>query len=397
MKKIYTFILLLLLTPLFISAQDLVLADFEDGALGAWNETWGGTVTVVDNPQTDNSVNTSSKVLKYEPTSEYQAIKTWHPGIVDGNYVAVNIDVYMETAGNIQMVVGNSVSKGADYSKALSVGAGEWTSLSFDISTLVVRDYQQLAFQNVANQIIYFDNITLIAGELEEVDPNIRVLNNFEDGAIDNWESWQTTATIAVIDNPVPDETLNVSQKVASLITTEEWGSFKKWYGDAGFAAKKPSTLSVLVYSSLATQIKLRMDNPINSANEKPEYEEFKNVPANAWTIVEYDLTALEDYGYKQIAFQPEHIGTFYFDDITLTNADLTSTREIENKNESQIFTSKNQITIGNCVGQSVAIYSINGMKVFDQKATSSSITTTVPTGLYIVVVDNIPTKVLVK
>ncbi len=57
MKKIYTFILLLLLTPLFISAQDLVLADFEDGALGAWNETWGGTVTVVDNPQTDNSVN----------------------------------------------------------------------------------------------------------------------------------------------------------------------------------------------------------------------------------------------------------------------------------------------------------------------------------------------------
>lgn len=339
----------------------------------------------------------SSKVLKYEPTGEYQAIKTWQGGIVDGNYVSVNIDVYMEIAGNIQMVLGNSVSEGANYSKALSVGAGEWTSLSFDISTLVVRDYQQLAFQNVANQIIYFDNITLIAGELEEVDPNIRVLNNFEDGAIDNWESWQTTATIAVIDNPVPDETLNVSQKVASLITTEEWGSFKKWYGDAGFAAKKPSTLSVLVYSSLATQIKLRMDNPINSANEKPEYEEFKNVPANAWTLVEYDLTALEDYGYKQIAFQPEHIGTFYFDDITLTNADLTSTREIENKNESQIFTSENQITIGNCVGQSVAIYSINGMKVFDQKATLSSITTTVPTGLYIVVVDNIPTKVLVK
>lgn len=394
MKKVYTFIVVLLLTPLFISAQDNVLGDFEDGTQGGW-ASWGGDVTVVDNPQIGSIVNGSSKVLKYEPSEGYKAIAYWNTGIVSGDYVSIKVDVYMETAGDIQLSLGNSVSEGAGYTKTLSVDAGEWTTLSFDISTLMLRDYQQLAFQNVAVQDIYFDNIILVAGELGEIDPNTQILNNFEDGAIDNWGSWQESATISVIDNPVSDAGLNASQKVASLVSTEEWGSFKKWFGDAGFAVKEPSTLSVLIYSSVATQIKLQLDNPIISDND--DFEEYKDIIADEWNLVVFDLTTLEDYGYKQIAFQPEHAGTFYFDDITLTNADLTSTRAIENKDTSKVYASKNQIKVDNCFGQNVVIYAISGMKIYEQKATSSSITTNVQKGLYIVVVDNISTKVLVK
>ncbi len=50
-------------------AQNVVLGDFENGELGLWNETWGGTVTVMDNPNTDNVVNTTAKVLKFTLTT----------------------------------------------------------------------------------------------------------------------------------------------------------------------------------------------------------------------------------------------------------------------------------------------------------------------------------------
>ncbi|MCA1745335.1 MAG: DUF6383 domain-containing protein, partial [Bacteroidales bacterium] len=171
--------------------------------------------------------------------------------------------------------------------------------------------------------------------------------------------------------------------------------SLAKWYGDSGFAAQKPDALSVMVYASVATQIKIQLDNPIDAENTK--HEAYKNMDAETWTLLEYDLSGLTDYGYKQVAFQPEHAGTFYFDNVQLLYATETSDKEFKAVIESPVFTSGNGITVTNCAQREVAIYNINGSKVFEQTASSPSVTVNVVKGLYIVMVDQIPTKVIVK
>ncbi|GAO31616.1 DUF6383 domain-containing protein [Geofilum rubicundum] len=61
------------------------------------------------------------------------------------------------------------------------------------------------------------------------------------------------------------------------------------------------------------------------------------------------------------------------------------------------IYTSNGSVVINDCEGKNVEVYSISGTKVFGQAATSSVVTVPVPSGIYIVVVDNAASKVIVK
>ncbi len=150
-----------------------------------------------------------------------------------------------------------------------------------------------------------------------------------------------------------------------------------------------------MVYASVATQIKNQIDNPHDAENTN--HEAYKNIDAETWTVLEYDLSTLTDYGYKQVAFQPEHAGTFYFDNIQLIKATPTSARKPKAEDKSPVFNSVSGITITNCAHRQVSIYNINGAKIYAQKVASSTISVNVPKGLYIVMVDQIPTKVIVK
>ena len=154
-------------------AQDVNYGDFENGLVGIW-ENWGGTHTVENNPNTTNAINTSSKVIKYVPAANYQAVKIWKSGVISGNYASIEVDVYAETAGDIQIYFDNSVSAptAAAYTAAKTLTAGAWQHLSFDLSSVPLKDYQQMAFQNMYVGVLYFDNVTLKASSSTETIQN---------------------------------------------------------------------------------------------------------------------------------------------------------------------------------------------------------------------------------
>lgn len=86
----------------------------------------------------------------------------------------------------------------------------------------------------------------------------------------------------------------------------------------------------------------------------------------------------------------------WYADDVEMVADNATSTPTLL-KNKLNLFTRGNDIVINNCLGKQITIYSISGTNVFSQKATSSTITKQLPQGLYIVEMDGVAMKVIVK
>ncbi len=87
---------------------------------------------------------------------------------------------------------------------------------------------------------------------------------------------------------------------------------------------------------------------------------------------------------------------TWFADDVKLVAANATSIPALR-PNQLSLYTKDNAIVINDCLGKSIAIYSISGTQVFSQKATSSSITAQLPKGLYIVEMEGVASKVIVK
>lgn len=129
---------------------------------------------------------------------------------------------------------------------------------------------------------------------------------------------------------------------------------------------------------------------------------------STAWETVEVDITnSLTFSGTVYIVFGMSTRGTesengvgpvttWFADDVELIAANPTSTPSL-NQNKLSLYTKDNAVVINNCLGKSIAIYSISGTQVFSQKATSSSITAPLPRGLYIVEMDGVASKVIVK
>lgn len=390
MKKFYALSMGLLLGTAGAFAADLSLGDFEDQSLSSWGN-WGGANTIVANPYS-NTENSSSYVMKYVPAAEWNGISLSKSGVVNGDFISVNVDVYCEEDVTIQMILNGSASKGADYVVSKSIPAGAWYHLCFDINALTLRDYGGLVFQNSVVSTIYFDNIRIVSGT---PDLSKKMLMNFEEGLIDSWGSWQpTTPTIEA--NPAIGA-VNGSAKSVKLVTTDEWGSLKKWYGSI-FISAKPSKLSVKVYASVASKVKLQMDNPV-VALETATIEKFLSVAnASEWTVLEYDLSELSYWEYKQLAFQPEKNGTFYFDDITVYYSSGSSeVIEIKSQMQAEIFTCDSSISILNSEGASVEIYTMTGVKVAADTNIGSEYSVAVGKGTHVVVVNGVAQKVLVK
>jgi len=393
MKRIFTFLLAILVAPFFAISQDLVIADFEDGSDAGFG-TWNGTKEVIANPF-KSGINTSDYVLKYEPTAAWGGISLWSDdGVVAGNYVTLKVDVYTESENvNIQLSLISSDS-GQDFSKIRSTVKDEWVTLEFDISELEVRDYKQFAFQNTENVIYYFDNIVLIEGELSEVITSEIKLNDFEDGEVDGWGSWKATADISVINNPFKDEE-NGSDKVLKIDTDGEWGSLTKWFGDAGITSKSPKEIQIMIYAEADGQLKLHMDNPLDTDDENIEM--YKPIEGNKWNLVKFDVSDLNSLGYKQLAFQPENDGIYYIDNIVIVikEEEEEGVGIKNNLYNNAIFTTNGSIVVKSDKTSKIEIYNISGNKVYE--TISSDITVTVDSGLYIVVINNNAQKILVK
>lgn len=139
------------------------------------------------------------------------------------------------------------------------------------------------------------------------------LVSDFEDGVV--WNSWG--APIDVVENPAPGG-INVSDSVLLLDQTDNaWSGAANW-NDTPILTADYVKLSVDVYMvDLAGEIKLHMDNPVESG--AANFEGFVAVAnANEWARIEFDLTDIEATDYKQIAFQSGVATPIYFDNVYL-------------------------------------------------------------------------------
>lgn len=145
------------------AASDILLGDFEDGNSSFYS--WAGdSLAVVANPSPD-SVNSSSKVLIYNANKTWGGVARWfNDGILSPDYVAIEADVFIPVDGGIQLYIDNSPSNSsAKFTQFKSVTGGSWQHVVFDISSLTLYDYKQIAFQNSVDTFLYLDNVKIVA------------------------------------------------------------------------------------------------------------------------------------------------------------------------------------------------------------------------------------------
>lgn len=186
MKRILSILMYCLLATGFMFSQGLDWGDFEDGTT-IWGNGWGGTATVIDNPETDG--NPSSRVLLYEPTAGWQGISHWfNMGVLDSTHKSIVLDVWADSATNIQLTMLNSVDSAAEVFIRDTVIANQWNHIVFDISNIPAYDYQNIAFQNSEVVTFYFDNIRVLTDETSPFDSGWTKLDikNIVFGTVDN-------------------------------------------------------------------------------------------------------------------------------------------------------------------------------------------------------------------
>ncbi|HOK98521.1 MAG TPA: T9SS type A sorting domain-containing protein [Bacteroidales bacterium] len=145
------------------AASDILMGDFEDGNSSFYKWT-GDSLAVVDNPAPD-AVNSSSKVLIYNANQQWGGVARWYgSGILSPDYVAIEADVWIPVNGGIQLYIDNSPTDGSSkFTQLKNVTGGSWQHVVFDISSLTLYDYRQIAFQNTVDTFLYLDNIKIVA------------------------------------------------------------------------------------------------------------------------------------------------------------------------------------------------------------------------------------------
>jgi len=136
---------------------------------------------------------------------------------------------------------------------------------------------------------------------------------DFEDGTLGSWGSF--SAPVAAVANP--NTTGNPSAFCGSLDQSGgAWNGFRLW-SDPPILSQACVKLKVDVYLASTGLIQLYMDNPLSSA-AATYTKQATNIPALTWTTLEFDLTSLPAYDYKQIAFQSSITGVILFDNVKL-------------------------------------------------------------------------------
>lgn len=145
------------------------------------------------------------------------------------------------------------------------------------------------------------------------------ILDNFEDGSINDWHSWNSSP-VSVVDNPHTSG--NTSSKVALFDQKDgAWDGFAKWF-NVPILKENTQKITVDVYFKNTEGIlKIQLDNAIS---ETENYEATQEIEANTWTHVEFNFTPGEKLDYQQIAFQSSVADTIYIDNITIIEGNPT-------------------------------------------------------------------------
>jgi hypothetical protein len=308
--------------------------DFESTSIDyAFTNFDGGSVTIIDNPQS-GSINTSSKVAQMVKN----AGQTW-----GGSYITLSnpidftnkyfrMKVYSPRIGaKVLLKVENLTNGGIFFEKELTTSmANAWEELIFDYSTInTANTYQKivLIFDNgtagdgSANFTFLFDDIRLTADNA-----TLSIPLNFESSSISYPFMDFDGGNATVIDNP-HIEGINTSSKVVRMIKNagQPWGG--SWIGlvsPIDFTGKTAFKMKVFA-PKVGAKVLLKVENQTNGSLNFEK--EVTTSVANAWEELTFDYSAINTANSYQkivIIFELGTVGngsadfTYYFDDITL-------------------------------------------------------------------------------
>ncbi|WP_291862170.1 hypothetical protein [Marinilabilia sp.] len=232
------------------------------------------------------------------------------------------------------------------------------------------------------------------------------IIADFEDGTSPLY-SWNGS-TLEVLSNP-SSNTVN-SSSYALKFNPNSWNEAAATWSDAGDLFK-PNYISysIDVYvpsfpaGTTKATIKLHGDNSISDPNAGDynlgiKYEKYQDITvAGEWVTLTYDITDNEVFDFKQLAIQSDAAFDIFIDNIIFVKDPALSIGTEINFDTNNILVNKGNIVINDCNNSKVAIYALSGAKVFSQDHTGGNVSVNVAPGLYIVVVDNTSTKVVVK
>jgi len=167
MKKSLFLILFIAFVTLVSNAQIIKSWDFEDGTLVSWG-SFSAPVAAVANPNTTGNPSAFCGSLD-QSGGAWNGFRLWSdPPILSTSIKKLKVDVYLASAGLIQLYMDNAASGAATYTKqATGIAATTWTTLEFDLTALPAYDYKQIAFQSNIVGVILFDNIKLLGANGE--------------------------------------------------------------------------------------------------------------------------------------------------------------------------------------------------------------------------------------
>jgi len=214
MKKTLQFLACaLMFTGSSYAASDIILGDFEDNNSSFYK--WSGdNPVVVDNPNPD-SVNSSSKVLLYNAHQAWGGVARWfNNGILTPDHIKIEADVYIPGGGGIQLYMDNSpTNSSSKFTQFKNVTGDSWQHVVFDISSLTLFDYRQIAFQNSVDTALYLDNIKIVAKVVIPADtfvvakkldaPGITDDNDYSVKGILTWDTDSLYLTLMVKDDTI--------------------------------------------------------------------------------------------------------------------------------------------------------------------------------------------------
>jgi hypothetical protein len=138
-------------------------------------------------------------------------------------------------------------------------------------------------------------------------------LGDFEDGVL-GWYSWG--APVGIVVNPTPDAT-NSSDSIAMLDQSGgAWNGFASW-NDMPLLEGSYAKISLDVLLNADGYVQIYMDNPLSSG-ASTYTSGISGLTAGSWHHIEFDVSDLPAYDYRQVAFQYDKADTVYFDNLVL-------------------------------------------------------------------------------
>ncbi|WP_088655864.1 carbohydrate binding domain-containing protein [Geofilum rhodophaeum] len=416
MKKFYAACAAVFFAAATVTAQNIKLNDFEDGAADSWASWQGGaSVEVVDNPSATEP-NTSSKALKLTPETAWGSIAKWMgDGFLTKESAKISVLVYSTDAENeikIYLENGGAGEEKNETETFKPVAQNTWTRIEFNLAGDVNwAEYKQLAFQPKTAGVIYFDDITVSYPE----NSGPKLTNDFEDKQLGDTEhaiGWGGMEAVIAEDplasgNQVLKFTPNNYNSAPVLAFTLPEGdklsaystfTFKAHWaqGDVGY-----KHIKVFAWSTLPSGA---FDDDGSAGTLLGSINREKGA-STSWEYTEIDITnTLELEGTVFIGFgincngtQDEVTTIWYADDVSLVGTATSLPNAPQTNSGASVFSKAGGLQVAGLQNNSITVYNLTGTKVFEQNAASGDLSIALPGGLYLVKVDQKVSKVLVK